>query len=174
MGKRIYPLNKIKYWYCYDIDELYKLFSVYKKTILEWKKKDLKSIDDKQPFLFYGNDVKGFLGELNESSKCKTEFHEIFCMKCKEGKSPLKKQIQLIPNNNKFLKAKAICQTCRNVMFKNYKLNDLQKIKQTFNAVQVLELYDSKNTSMNTPFLDQAKDSKKEYGQEEFQLDLFS
>ena len=58
-------------------------------------------------------------------------------------------------------------------MFKNCKLDDLQKIKQTFNAVQVLELYDSKNTSANTPFVDQAKNSEKEYKQEEFQPDLF-
>lgn len=174
MGKRIYPLNAIKYWYCYDVDELYKLIAVNEKTILEWKRKGLKTIDNKQPFLFYGCDVKAFLGSLNESNKCKTEFHQLFCMKCKEGKIPLKKQIQLIPNDNKFLKLKAICQTCKNVMFKNYKLDDLQKIKQTFNAVQVLELYDSKNTSVNPPFLDQAKDGEKEHGQEEFQLELFS
>ena len=34
-------------------------------------------------------------------------------------------------------------------------------------------LYDSKTTSANTPFIDQAKDSEKEYKQEEFQPDLF-
>jgi len=34
-------------------------------------------------------------------------------------------------------------------------------------------LYDSKNTSVSTLFIDQAKDSEKEHKQEEFQPDLF-
>jgi hypothetical protein len=176
MGRRIYPLNKIKYWYCYDIDGVCRLYSKYKlhsKTVLEWKKQGLQAIDDRNPALFYGYCLSKFLGKLNESNKCKTAFDEIFCMTCKDAKKPLKKQIQLIPENKNFLKVKAACQICKKSMFKNYKLDDLQKIKREFDVVQVLELYDCKNPPLKTPFFDQAKDSKKECETEPFQPDLF-
>ncbi len=176
MGRRIYPLNKIKYWYCYDVDDVCRLYSRYKlhsKTVLEWKKQGLQAIDNKTPTLFYGACLAKFLGKLNESNKCKTAFDEMFCMGCKEGKKPLKKQVQLIPENRSFLKVKTICQTCKNLMFKNYKLNDLQKIKQTFDVVGVLELYDCKTSPLKTPFFDQSKDGKKECEKDSIQLDLF-
>ena len=176
MGKRIYPLNKIKYWYCYDIDDICRLYSKYKlhsKTVLEWKKQGLQAIDNRSPALFYGACLAKFLGKMNESNKCKTAFDEMFCMKCKEGKKPLQRQIQLIPENRIFLKTKSVCQTCKNQMFKNYKLDDLQKIKRIFDVVQVLELYDCKNPTVKTPFFDQAKDGKKECEKEPILPDLF-
>ncbi|MCE3255719.1 MAG: Helix-turn-helix domain protein [Rickettsiaceae bacterium] len=176
MGKRIYPLNRIKYWYGYDVDDVCRLYSKHKlhpKTVLEWKKQGLQAIDNRNPILFYGFCLIKFLGKMNESNKCKTAFDEIFCMKCKEGKRPLKRQIQLIPENRTFLKVKAVCQTCKNQMFKNYKLDDLQKVKRTFAVVEVLELYDYEIPPLKTPFFVQAKDDKKECEKEPIQPDLF-
>jgi hypothetical protein len=58
MGKRIYPLNKIKYWYCYDIDDVCRLYSKYKlhsKTVLEWKRQGLQAIDGRSStFVLWG------------------------------------------------------------------------------------------------------------------------
>lgn len=176
MGKRLYQLNKIKYWYCYDVNDICRLYAKNKlnsKTVLEWKNKGLRAIDGKTPLLFYGNELVKFLKKINESSKCKTAFNEFFCMKCKEGKKPLKNQIQLLPENKHFLRVKAICQVCKNQMFKNYKLFNLQKIKQAFNLVEVLQLYDCKNPSVNTPFLNQTKDNKKGHEKDPTLPDLF-
>ncbi len=176
MGRRIYPLNKIKYWYCYDTEDVCRLYSKYKlnsKTVLEWKKRGLQSIDGRNPALFYGACLAKFLGKINESNKCKTAFDEIFCMTCKDAKKPLKKQIQLIPENRNFLRIKAICQTCKNSMFQNYKLDDLQKLKREFDVVQVLELYDCDNPPLKTTFFDQAKDGKKECEKNRILPDLF-
>jgi hypothetical protein len=176
MGKRIYPLNKIKYWYCYDIDDICRLYSKYKlhsKTVLEWKKRGLPTIDSRNPALFYGVCLAKFLGKMNESNKCKTAFDEFFCMTCKETKKPFKKQIQLTPENTNFLRLKAICQDCKNPMFQNYKLDDLQKLKREFDVVEILELYDYKNPPLNTPFLNQAKDDKKECEKNQPLPDLF-
>lgn len=177
MGKRIYPLNKIKYWYCYDIDEvcsLYKKYRLHPKTVSDWQNKQgLQAIDNKKPALFYGTTLIKFLGKLNEANRCKTKFEHLFCVKCKEGKDPLQKKIQINPVDKKFLKVKAICQTCKSEMNKPYKLDDLQKLKRIFNVVQLLELSDSKNPSMKTPFFDQEEDSKKEHKKQLIQLDFF-
>ncbi len=173
MVKSIYPLNKGKYWRCYDVDMLCRLYGVHEKTILGWKKKGLKPIDTKKPFLFYGYEVKEFLGKMNEANKCQTDFHQIFCMKCQEPRNPLKKQIQIIPVEQKFIKVKAICQTCKSVMNKPYKLSDLAELKRIFKVVQVLQLYDCKNPTVNTPFIDQAKTPEKESQNSPIQLNLF-
>ena len=176
MERRIYPLNKIKYWYCCDIDDvcsLYKKYKLHPKTVLDWQKQGLQAIDGKKPALFYGFDLIKFLGKLNEANKCKTKFEEIFCVKCKEGKPPLKKQIQINLLDQKFLKVKAICQTCKNEIHKSYKLSDLQTLKRIFDVVQVLQLSDSKNPSVKTPFIDQEISSGKECEKDPFQGDLF-
>ena len=173
MGKKLYPLNKIKYWLCNDIDDLCRLCKVHPKTVLSWQEKGLKPIDNKKPALFYGYVVKEFLGKMNESNKCKTTFEQMFCFVCKEGRDPLKKQIQITPNNRKFLDVKAICQSCEQEMFQSYKLEDLQQLKRIFDVVQVLGLYDSKTSPSNTPFFDQAERGKKESEKDLIQLDLF-
>ena len=173
MGKKIYPLNKLSYWRCYDVEMLGRVYGVHDKTVSEWRKKGLKAIDSKKPALFYGHHVKGFLSEMNDINKCKTEFHQLYCVKCHEGKDPLKNQIQIRPVKKLFIKAQAICRDCKTSMNKPYKLEDLPKLRKTFDIVQQLQLYDCKNPTVNTPFLDQGKGAQKELENQPIQPDLF-
>ncbi len=153
MGKRIYYLNYIKYWWAYDIDEicqLYKKYNLHPQTVRQWIKNGLPTMKGK-PALIYGNDLIKFLGKMNKSNKCQTEFHQMFCMKCKEGTDPYRKQVQLELKNG-FVKAKAHCRNCKNIMYKSYKLDDFQKMKTHFHVVDVLELYDCAHTTVKTHF----------------------
>lgn len=174
MSKKTYPINKIKYWFCYDVDDICRLFGVHPKTVLSWFQRGLKSIDSRQPFLVHGFELKTFLGKLNESNKCSTSFEKMFCVKCREPRNALKKQIIIEQFEQKFLKVKAICQTCKTKMNKPYKLDNLQQLKRVFNVVQLLELYDSKTPTPNPPFFDQKKNPKKESEEISVQLELFS
>ncbi|NBB88875.1 MAG: AlpA family phage regulatory protein, partial [Bacteroidetes bacterium] len=48
MGKRLYPLQRIKAWYCYDIEEicsLYKSQRLHQQTVRQWIKNGLPIID---------------------------------------------------------------------------------------------------------------------------------
>jgi hypothetical protein len=153
MGKRIYPLSRLKYWWAYDIEEICELYKEYKlhpQTVRHWIKNGLLIIKG-TPALIYGNELIKFLGKMNKASKCQTEFHHMFCMKCKEDKTPYKKQVELSQFNG-FIKAKAQCQNCKSIMYKSYKLNDFQKVKLNFHKVDVLELYDSKDSTLKTHF----------------------
>jgi hypothetical protein len=159
VGKRIYPLNPIKYWWVYDIEEicdLYKKYKLHHQTVIEWIRKGLPTIDKTKPALIYGYDLKAFLGNQNLAGKFKTEFHQIFCRGCKEIKEPYKKQVQLEHKKN-FVNAKARCPSCKKELFKSYKLDDFQKLKSVFCVVDVLQLYDCANPALNTQFLAQAK-----------------
>jgi hypothetical protein len=174
VSKKTYSLNKIKYWFCYDIDDICRLFGVHPKTALSWFKQGLKAVDSRQPFLVHGYQLKAFLGKLNESNKCITSFEEMFCVKCREPRNPLKKQIIIEQFEKKFLRVKAICQSCKTKMNKPYQLDNLQQLKRVFDVVQLLELCDSKTPTSNPPFLDQEKNPKKEPEKTSIQLDLFS
>ncbi len=153
MGKRIYPLNCLKYWWSYDFDdicELYKKYKLHPQTIRQWIRNGLPTMKGR-PALIYGFELIKFLGKINKSNKCQTEFHQIFCMKCKQGKDPYKKQVHL-EHKNGFVKAKGRCVTCKSIMYKSYKLDDFQKLKLNFHTVDVLELYDCKDSTVKTHF----------------------
>lgn len=169
MGRKIYPLFGIKYWYCYDIDDichLYQKYNLHPQTVRQWIKAGLPIIDSGKPALIYGSDLKEFLGKSNQSNKCKTDFEQIFCFKCKEGKSPYRKQVQL-EHTKGFVKAKAHCQGCKSTMYKSYKLDDLSKLKSFFHVVDVLELYDSKDSTVKTHITaqDDARESEPAQGE---------
>ena len=156
MGKRIYPLNLIKYWFCYDIDDICHLYGIHHQTVREWIRRGLKTINKKKPILIYGNDLKTFLGKQNQSNKHHIEYNQMFCMKCKDGKKVHKNQIHL-ESNNQFLKAKGLCITCKNIMNKSYKLMDLPNLKKIFVMIDMLQLYDCKNSPLKTHLEDQNK-----------------
>ena len=164
MGKRIYPLNLIRYWSVYDIDEicsLYKKYNLHPQTVRAWINKGLQTIDHNKPSLIYGQHLKDFLGKSNLFNKCHTLFEEMFCLKCQEARKAYRRQIQL-EHKNGFIKAKSYCQNCKSVMNKSYKLLDCPNLKSTFEVVDVLELYDCKNSTGKTHILDQDKEASSE------------
>ena len=174
MGRRIYHLNIIKYWYSYDIEELCDLLNVHSQTIRGWIRDGLQINKSSGVTLIYGNDLKKFLGNLNKSQKCPTNFDQMLCMTCKDARHPFQKKISL-KHENKMLKAKAICcdRNCKKEMFRNYKLSDLSELRKIFYVVDVLELYDSKDHSLKTHFSNQDQDGKNEPDNKPIQGELF-
>lgn len=168
MGKRLYNLQPIKYWYCYDVEDICNMYKLHPQTVRKWQKTGLKAIDNKKPSLIYGYDLKNFLGKQNKLNKCKTKFNEFFCVKCKEAKIPYKKQIS-IEYVNGFMRVKGVCPVCKNIINKNYKLDSLGELKRIFNVVDVLELYDPQSSTTNTHILSDKKTTKSEPEQ----LELF-
>jgi len=151
MSRQIYSLQRIKYWYVYDIDEICTLFGIHKQTVRTWLRNGLPSMDTSRPTLIYGNDLKEFLGKQNKTNKCATAFDEMFCMKCQDARKPFQRKVQLQQKNN-FILAQAHCPICKKVMFKSYSILTYSNLMQNFRAVDVLELYDSKVPTANTHF----------------------
>ena len=166
MAQSIYPLNIIKYWYTYDIDEICVLFDIHKQTVRAWLKNGLPSLDNIRPALIYGNDLKEFLGKQNKSNKCATEFHQMFCMKCKDARLPLQRKVKLTHKAN-FILAQAHCSTCKKVMGKSYSISAYSNLMQNFRAVELLELYDSKHSTVNTHLATSTKTQPNEPAQSE-------
>lgn len=141
MSKRLYPHNKLRYWYTYDIDEIcfhFKNTGLHTQTVRKWIKNGLQAIDGKRPFLIYGYDLIIYLKAHNQRHKCNVEFDQLYCMKCQDARPALQRQLRLI-KKARFFQAKAICRTCKTTMLKNYKLADYAQLKRIFKLVDVLE-----------------------------------
>lgn len=144
MSKRLYPHNRIRYWYTYDLDEICAVYSdlgLHAQTIRKWTKQGLKTIDGGKPALIYGHDLIAHLKQTNSRNKCQTAFDEMYCMVCQDARHIYRTQISIM-QAAQFLKVQGVCRECKKRMFKNYKMIDFPKLRQRFTVVDVLELYD--------------------------------
>ncbi len=144
MSKRLYPHRRVKYWYVYDIEDICALYydlGLHPQTVRTWIKNGLKTIDQSRPTLIYGNDLIKYIKAQNMKGKCKLEFDQFLCLKCKDAR-PVFQNKTVLNQENKMLKARAHCRTCKTTMFKSYKMSVYQDIRKTFRVVDVLELYD--------------------------------
>ena len=169
MGKRIYPLNRIKQWYCYDVEELCTMHKVHAQTVRQWVKNGLLTIDRRKPTLIYGADLKAFLGKLNKAQKCQTAFDQMFCLKCRDAK-PFYRQRIYLEQARQYVRAKALCRSCRSIMNKTYKMDDIPKLRACSCVGGVLELYDGEDSPVNAHL----STHRKTPVSEPIQLDLFT
>lgn len=157
MAKRLYSHGRVKYWYVYDIDDVCALFSefgLHAQTVRKWVKNGLKTIDNGKPALIYGNDLIEFLKKQNSKGKCPVEFNEMYCLKCQDARPIFQRKIT-IKHRAYNLFVSGCCRECKTQINKTYKMDDLPKLKRTFQLVDVLELYDCEaspcKTHLETP-----------------------
>jgi hypothetical protein len=154
MSKRLYSHNKVKYAHSYDKDDICALFDLHPQTVQAWiNKRGLVTIDNKKPLLVYGWDLIQFLKIQNDKGKCPTNFDQMYCCKCKLARPIFRKAIKFEQKPNGLF-VQAQCRQCKSVMSQNYKLTDFQKLKRTFNVVDVLELYDCEQPTIKTHIYD--------------------
>ena len=176
MSKRLYRHNLVRYWSCYDLEGIRALFErkgLHIQTVRAWiTKYGLKTIDKSKPSLVFGYDLIQFLKLQNDKGKCQTEFHEFYCMKCRDARPVFESKIQVVEKNG-FIQANGHCRTCKSRMSKSYQLSDFQELKRTFYMVDVLELYDSANTTAKTHITDTHKSHESESSKLNLLGDLF-
>lgn len=152
MSKRLYPHNRVRYWYAYDLDEICALFAdtgLHIQTVRAWVKNSLKTIDNGKPTLIYGHDLIAFLKVQNDKGKCQTPFDQMYCMKCKDARPIYQNKIKADLKNG-ILKVCGHCRECKTIMYKNFKKDDYGELRRIFNMVDVLELYDCASPSVKT------------------------
>jgi len=152
VSRRLYPHKSVRYWYAYDIDDICSLFSnlgLHPQTVRKWVKNGLRTIGQGRPTLIYGYDLIAYLKEQNSKSKCKTEFNQIFCMKCQDARHIFQRNIML-EHKNGYLRAIGHCRECKTLMYKSYKMEALPQLKRIFCLVDVLELYDCADNTDKT------------------------
>lgn len=171
MSKRLYSHKRVRYWYAYTVDEICILFKdvgLHPQTVRKWTKSGLKTIDKGKPALIYGNELINYFKKNNRANKCSTAFDEFFCMSCQDGR-PIYQSNVFVSQKTQFLKVQGRCRYCKTDIYKNYKMDDLSKLKKKFKLVDVSQLYDDASTSGKTHIQPQ----EMLHENESLQLDLF-
>ncbi len=168
MSRRLYPHNRVRYWYAYELEEISVLFSdkgLHIQTVRKWiNKAGLKTVDVGKPALVYGQNLIDFLKRHNSKNKRKTVFKEFYCLKCHDSRPICQNKVR-VAHEGKYIKLCGLCRSCKSLMFKSYKLSEYPTIKRTFYLVDVLELYDCATRTDKTHIHAQESERSSESGQ---------
>ena len=113
----------------YTVEEIACLFGVHKNTVRTWIKSGLPICDDKRPLLILGRDLRFYLQERRNKNKRPCSPDTIYCVRCKEPKTPLGKMVDYEPITNTKGKLVGICPCCNAVMNQFTSLAKLEGIR---------------------------------------------
>ena len=161
---RPYNINRISYFMCYTVEDICNLFSsrhLHAQTVRKWIKNGLPVIDGSKPALIYGDDLKDFLGKVNDNNHLSLNFDEFYCFSCKEAHIPLGRKVY-VEQNGSFIKVKGLCPKKHTIMNRSYKLADYPELKKIFELEDMARLYDSINPALDTQIQDNQQNATNE------------
>ena len=102
----------IKIHRTYTVDEAARLLSVHKNTVRNWIKQGLPALDDRQPTLLHGHDLRKFHTERRKNAKQPCGPGEMYCVKCREPKRPAGAMADYLPISETVGNLQGICPDC--------------------------------------------------------------
>jgi len=127
--KRRLDLRRIKSLRNYTIAEASRLLSVHRRTVREWIKQGLPTVDERRPILIHGTDLKAFLANRRHRRKRPCAEGELFCVKCKLPRRPTAGTMTFIPMSPTRGSLIGICPTCSTAMTRWASLTQSEELK---------------------------------------------
>jgi len=112
------------------VEEVALLYEVHKRTVRNWLIKGLAVCDDKRPLLILGRDLKQFLQKQRQVNKRKCKLSELYCLKCREPRTPDQNTLEFIEETSTKGRVIATCSVCNSRMNKYFKLDSLTSIQR--------------------------------------------
>ena len=117
MGKRHPNHRLVKSNRSYKIEEIARLFSIHKNTVLAWQKAGLSTIDQHRPFLICGDVLVEFLKARREAAKRPTTTGMIYCLPCRTPQKPAGSMIEYV-GDDRSGQVSGICPACDRMMYR--------------------------------------------------------
>jgi len=138
MAKRYNP-NKCKINRNYTVAEIAVLYDVHKSTVKTWLRRGLKRIDNQRPYIILGSDLKQFIKDRRGINKRSCELGEIYCMKCREPRTPEQGSTVFETETSRYGRIKANCNVCDSAMNRYFRLTDLAVLQRHFAVILPLQ-----------------------------------
>jgi excisionase family DNA binding protein len=113
----------------YTVEEVANLYGVHKNTVREWIKKGLPTSDDRRPMLILGRDLNEFHLARRARNKRSCQPGEIYCVRCREPKSPAGDMADYQPATPTLGNLIGICPSCETMMYRRASLAKLEQIR---------------------------------------------
>ncbi len=151
MFRRNHNAKIIKQKQTYSTEEICNLLKIHAQTVGTWYKSSLKRIDNKQPYLVFGQDLIDFIKVKNNKRKRKSEANEMFCFKCQKPRKS-KDNIACIKIYDCKVNLIGNCEICNTKINKVISPQKIDEYKKIF-RIQVIHdknLLECGNTCTNT------------------------
>lgn len=126
MTKRLQNPRLAKVNRSYKVDEIAELYGVHKNTVLNWIKQGLQPLDNKRPLFIRGTTLNEFHAKCRVKNKRPCKLNEIYCMRCKQPRTPVRDLVEFKPINDKTGNLIAICSSCETMMYRRVSLAKIQ------------------------------------------------
>jgi hypothetical protein len=129
MGLRRHNPRLAKIHRSYTVEEAASLYGVHKNTVRSWIKQGLATCDDRKPMLILGRDLNDFLQARRKKNKRTCQPGEIYCVRCREPKSPAGDMADYQPLTPTLGNLVGICPICETMMYRRASLAKLEQIR---------------------------------------------
>jgi hypothetical protein len=112
----------------YTVEEIATLFDVHRNTVREWITKGLPTIDSRRPALILGSTLSEFLRLCRNRNKRSCKPGEIYCVRCREPRTPADRWAQYKPLTATQGNLIGICPSCDSWLYRRVSLANLAQV----------------------------------------------
>ena len=129
MKKGLNP-NRSKIHRSYTVNEVSELYGVHKRTVRNWIKIGLPTIDDVHPMLILGTDLKIFIRQQKMKNRTKCHLSDFYCLKCRARQKAEPKSVRFIAEVSGVGRVFALCSSCGTKVNKYFSWRRLEELRR--------------------------------------------
>lgn len=129
MGKRRPNPRLAKIRRNYTVEEIAALYGIHKNIVRQWVKQGLPTTDERRPMLILGRDLFEFLQARRAKNKRTCKPGEVFCVRCREPKSPAGDMADYESLTETQGNLIGICPNCNTMIYRRVSLAKLDQIR---------------------------------------------
>ncbi len=134
MGKRRPNPRLAKIHRNYTVEEIASLYSIHKNTVRQWIKQGLPIIDTRRPILVLGKELAAFLYKKRQKNTRTCKPGEIYCLKCRETRSPAGAMADYQPTTERLGNLSGICPCCDTMIHRRVNPTKLEQVRGQLNV----------------------------------------
>jgi hypothetical protein len=138
MSKRNHNPRRAKIHRNYTVAEVAALFGVHRQTVRRWIRNGLLTIDDRRPTLILGSHLVNFLRNRRQTKKQRCKPGEIYCVGCREPKSPAGGMADYEPQTETLGNLIGLCPDCDSLIYRRMNVTRIDVVR-SFLSITMLE-----------------------------------
>jgi hypothetical protein len=147
--------RRVKLHRSYSVDEVARLFGMYKNTVRAWIRDGLPLLDRKRPQLIHGTDLMGFLKRRRARNKRPCGPGQIYCVRCHSPQAPAAGMADYAARTCGTGDLIGLCPTCETLIYRRVSLLRLDQTRGNL-EVQIVQphllIADGSSPSVNCDF----------------------